>query len=109
MTTTLSPAQRGAALLDRIQPNWASRVNPETLDIQFGDRCVLGQVFGDYWDALSDLGLTHGESDSLGFGLAAEVGLLDNDDFSFALRDQCWKALRDEWLTLVQERIGAVN
>lgn len=39
---------RGAAALDRHVPGWRERVDPRTLDVRFTNRCVLGQVFGDY-------------------------------------------------------------
>jgi hypothetical protein len=41
--------EKGAILLDRVAPSqWRTKVNPDTLDISYGDRCILGQVFGDY-------------------------------------------------------------
>jgi hypothetical protein len=34
----------GAALLDRVVPGWASRVNVETLAMWDPSRCIIGQV-----------------------------------------------------------------
>lgn len=38
----------GAALLDQTVPGWWQRVDLETLDICRYNRCVLGQLFGDW-------------------------------------------------------------
>jgi hypothetical protein len=37
--------RRGAALLDRREPGWASKVNIRTLDVSSRYRCVLGQIY----------------------------------------------------------------
>ena len=39
---------RGVAYLDRVEPNWREKVNPEILVIDSMDNCVLGQVFGHF-------------------------------------------------------------
>jgi len=51
--TTLSPAERvaaGAAHLDAEQPDWLDLIRAP-LDMGDANNCVLGQVYGDYWDA----------------------------------------------------------
>lgn len=36
-------------LLDQIAPaNWRDEVNIDTLDMDSGEECVLGQIYGDY-------------------------------------------------------------
>lgn len=47
--------RRAAARLDVVAPDWRSRVDPTTLDMNSCDRCVLGQVFGSYRVGLSAL------------------------------------------------------
>ncbi len=42
---------RGAALLDEHVPCWREMVSAAKLDIQNGRYCILGQVFGDAYDA----------------------------------------------------------
>lgn len=44
--------------LNRVAPGWHDRVDPDRLDMMCADRCVLGQVFGDYCDGLTALGQT---------------------------------------------------
>lgn len=53
VTSQLSIADRVAfraavRRLDRVKPRWRERVDPSRLDMMCADRCVLGQVFGDY-------------------------------------------------------------
>lgn len=43
--------QRGAAYLDDIAPGWPDRIDTLKLDIGSPCRCILGQLYGDYFDA----------------------------------------------------------
>jgi len=55
--TDLSIEQRvanGATWLDGRTPDWAILINPDALDIGDEHQCVLGQVFGNYFDAPRD-------------------------------------------------------
>ena len=47
--------ERGAALLDRERPGWQEDVDPFTLRIESCERCVLGQLYGDYTAGFSAL------------------------------------------------------
>lgn len=40
-----SRVQAGIALLDKHYPGWVSHINPCTLEIRDGDKCILGQVY----------------------------------------------------------------
>jgi len=63
--TVLTPTQaeeavaRGAELLDLHEPGWESKITLETLNIESARSCVLGQVFGNYWnyDAWTRMGI----------------------------------------------------
>lgn len=50
-------ARRGARMLDRAAPGWATRVNPAVLDIAAWYCCVLGQLYGSYVLGKIDLGI----------------------------------------------------
>lgn len=45
----------GAELLDKHRPGWADQIDTPALQIESADRCVLGQVFGDYAGGLDKL------------------------------------------------------
>jgi hypothetical protein len=36
---------RGAEWLDRVYPEWVTKVDPAVLNMAYGDLCVLGQIF----------------------------------------------------------------
>lgn len=49
-----SPQKRvslGAKWLDENQPGWAMRVDPASLDLRSRKECLLGQVYGDYYES----------------------------------------------------------
>jgi hypothetical protein len=86
----------GAALLDGVRFNepgsaerWWHRIDLDTLDVWSWDKCVLGQVFGDYVDGLNALGLDFGFAH--GFNSRAH----DKDQFD---------ALNQAWRTVVIQR-----
>ncbi len=45
----------GASFLDRHEPGWHRRVDPDTLDAADVGRCVLGQLFGGFEQGLAEL------------------------------------------------------
>lgn len=42
----------GARFMDRRQPGWYRKINTRQLHIAHSDRCVLGQLYGDYYRGL---------------------------------------------------------
>lgn len=82
--------KKGAALLDKEQPGWASKVNPDGLDMRSGSYCILGQAFGEYEDGTDHLDV---EGRDYGFDLVYEV-----DDVSD------WRILDALWIKEVQKR-----
>lgn len=42
-------AARGARYLDRIAPRWYDRVDPLRANFSSAERCILGQVLGDFY------------------------------------------------------------
>lgn len=46
---------RGAALLDRECPGWEAEVDPASIRVDEGESCVLGQLHGDYHEAIEAL------------------------------------------------------
>lgn len=82
-------AAKGAELMDRACPGWASRMDVDKLDIADPDACILGQIFGGYLeglDALEDhLDIDWFKTvDQIGHGF--EIG----DDISFSRLTKAW-------------------
>jgi hypothetical protein len=57
-----SRVAQGVALLDQVRPGWVDRIDLETLNIRNPYKCVLGQVFGNYWYAIDRFSIGLGES-----------------------------------------------
>ena len=45
-------AKRGAELMDKLRPGWANRINVQILDMNSCSRCILGQLYKDYFEGL---------------------------------------------------------
>jgi hypothetical protein len=48
MVTVQQRAARGARILDRVQPGWASKIARSRLAMETCDRCILGQLYDGY-------------------------------------------------------------
>jgi hypothetical protein len=57
MTVAMACALRGAAFLDKSDPGWLKKVSPVILDIRCARKCVLGQLHGNYFIGVRNLGL----------------------------------------------------
>lgn len=84
-------AKKGAAFLDEARPGWAEAVNPITLELGFMDQCVLGQLYGDYNQGLSELEVPSHHSVELGFNLRVR-------------RPWDWVKLTRAWVEQIWER-----
>jgi len=60
MTDFGDKIKAGISLLDSEKPGWRDLINVGTLDLANCDVCVLGQVFGNYSEGLSQLGIGGG-------------------------------------------------
>lgn len=74
--------KRGAHFLDERLPNWRSEINLDELSLQNGDKCVLGQLFGDYDRGSHLLDVSWEKSAKLGFRAAPNQSYVNlNDDW----------------------------
>lgn len=87
----------GAELLDELYPEWEKQIDLDLIDMADGDRCIVGQLFGDYEGGLHDLGLG-GDTEGAdhGFYLPAPADW----------RDERWEALGEMWITEIRNRTG---
>lgn len=104
MTTTTHPrvperVQAGATWLDANVPDWLDRINPATLDLASCITCVLGQLFGNYWDAPIAPACSY-VPDVQGTDRAADHGFTvyydwdaSGDADNFAELNEAWRAL----------------
>ena len=80
----------GIAFLNVVKPNWLKKIDIEQLDLSKSKTCMLGEVFGDYGEAIQELGL---ESDK---DYAAQcLGFYEDDWNKYKELTNAWKkALR---------------
>lgn len=85
----------GAAWLDTNRPGWSELVDPATLNINDGCLCVLGQVYGHYFQSPNDARWADKERDQY---------LADVYGFNGDPREM--QALNAAWRTLLAARAG---
>lgn len=117
MPDTLTIPERvaaGAAWLDKNEPSWADRIDLDELYMNRCSDCVLGQVFGDYWDApLLPLSPRSSEAmdeydnraAALGFQFATEL----RESASPSGRRADYDALAAEWRRVIEARRSGVS
>lgn len=71
MSNLRQRVERGAAMLDkkRRSPAWRGKIDLETLAIEDGCRCVLGQLYGNYVKGEERLGLITDADKAIHLGL----------------------------------------
>lgn len=92
----LSIAERvanGVEWLDENMPLWANIVHTESLDLQDGCNCVLGQLFGAYYEAPDEACWDHDTNAYVG-----DVRGFNGDDSGD------YRSLTDEWRRVITER-----
>lgn len=77
--------QRGAEYLDEMDPGWHRRIDADTLELEDGEHCVLGQLHGEF-----RLGL--GRSHVLTMSSAPRASLSP-----MAYGFKCVEGVSDEW------------
>ena len=69
MTTDYQKVLRGGAFLDEhyTDGNWREKIDWDRLDIAHPTHCMLGQLYGSYYGALSKLNIGYEEAERMGF------------------------------------------
>lgn len=57
----------GIAFLNVMKPNWLKKIDLKKLYLGESTTCVIGEVFGDYFEGKIELDLTDEKADTLGF------------------------------------------
>lgn len=89
----------GASLLDRESPDWEWRIDTDILSMVKPDWCVLGQLYGKYWEAVDFL---FGKDNPSLKKYAADHGFAPYADEFYSQ----WEVLTDEWTNLILFRRG---
>lgn len=58
----------GIKFLDaNVRPDWRALINLDSLNMERTADCILGQIYGNYWNALDGLRISHEEAKGFGF------------------------------------------
>ncbi len=60
-------ALKGARLMDEARPGWFNHIDTAMLDINDRGRCVLGQLFGNFYDGCRQLKIDWVKAIAYGF------------------------------------------
>ena len=114
-TLTLEVARqrvaRGAHHLDRMFPDWATRIDIGTLELNCEENCVLGQLYGNFWDAVHAVPVFRKPGDEwfvadlpvrYGFVLAY-AELVNADSFG---AEPGYQRLQDAWVEAIAARVA---
>lgn len=93
MTSVADRVATGVRLLDCKCPGWDTRVIAP-INISSTEGCILGQVFGNYWDGKTELGIREGTP----FGFMVDHEGYYPDDLPDAI------ALQEEWQRVIDSR-----
>ncbi len=97
MSTIAERVARGAAWLDENQPEWLGLIDLGQLRLSSPCRCMLGQLYEDYFFATFDLP-----------GSAQEFGFNAHVDNAYSAKQEAeYAALEAEWRRVIAERRAA--
>ena len=87
--------EHGAEMLDTEVPGWFNRIDTGTLELENCVLCVLGQLFGEYYEGVKALGIRN-QGSFFGFSLSfGDEGYYGPDD---------WELLRTLWIEEIRKR-----
>lgn len=107
--------QRGAKLLDEIEPGWEKKIDIPELQMAMSCSCILGQIFASYEDGL--IKALDIEFEHMSIRPANDPTAQKIQDHGFCLFDrsygyaailgsenQAWHHLEHTWIDLIKER-----
>lgn len=90
----------GVELLDRRFPNWEDLIDPDSLEIDSCDNCIIGQLFGDYTTGLDTLRIGQLKACTLGFNVDTSFDVvLDPNLYDYLV-------LKNHWQKIIAERLS---
>lgn len=88
----LEPMANGAELLTKYfgDESWKGKIDPDKLVMSSLCNCVLGQIFGDYWAGIKELGLDNEVTDrSVPFGF--DISINNPDERHYWDLAEAWR------------------
>lgn len=128
MLQETAAVRRGAKLLDSLVPNWPKKIRKAALKLSDPNQCVLGQVWGDFFDGVREMSKTavrqalrnsplraiRTESgDTLAEALTEDVPVIDDIYYGFNVQgdeedseNAAFESLGQAWLREIDARRG---
>lgn len=102
MVSARAVVNRGVRLLDEINPNWHRKVDLSKFDLGSPTMCVLGQVYGEFTDAIRDIAydLVQGRLK----GLRVDDVHLDDAYYGFDTAEWGYEDLGHAWQNVIAAR-----
>lgn len=106
-TNARERVRRGAAYLDQIDPEWYRQINPETLELDDGRHCVLGQLHGEFRLGLSRAHLLNLSSAPRASLSPVAYGFKCVEGVSEEWQSKDYRLLAEAWKVAVRTRQAA--
>lgn len=97
---------RGVALLDEVRPSWWRKVALDRLAMESCSNCILGQVYGNYWDGCVMIETQTGNYFFSSIRHGFTVPTAEQENYS---EEVCGKfrLLAEAWRAVIRERLSA--
>ena len=110
MSTKLKRAvAKGATVLDGNRPGWHRIVKISELDMINPEKCVLGQLKGNYWEGAVLMGIHPREFESHGFVAPLNKEPQESYDAFLKVQQQTWSTLTELWKNEIRKRRKGKN
>ena len=76
-TTLKKRINLGVRWLNKTKPNWLKKIKTKSLDFRISDVCILGQIFGSFWNKIYEDRPTKGQ---ISFSQAEKYGFVESDN-----------------------------
>lgn len=93
-TTVAERVRKGVALLDKAEPGWVDRIDLYMLDLADFNRCIMGQLHGNFTEGLRTYGLFAVDADAHRHGF----------DTGSAVSGKAYAELTSEWARIIKAR-----
>lgn len=94
MKTIAERVLAGVMWLDMVAPMWRGRIRLGDLDMRQPTRCIIGQVFQNYWNTQRHFGFTDAQMAAMGFQAETPEG---RDVYGVYVPSPEYGELADAW------------
>jgi len=82
--------EKGVEFLNKVYPDWLSKIDLEKLNMDQPSNCILGQLYGNFYVAQNILDMSDKNYDKMGFTVPIVLYYDEHDN-------EKWDTLAKEW------------